>query len=272
VRLDHEVDSVDIADVGDIELARTSRVDLTSAGPVAGENIIWSWHQRFGPNIIRVDTAGSEEGYSAYLTSGGASDPIAVAGASKRSFGAVFWNYLVLGYTHILPKGLDHILFVVGLFLLSTRLRPLLLQITSFTVAHTVTLALGVTGVVQLPAGIVEPLIAASIVYVCVENILTDKLQRWRTAVVFGFGLLHGLGFAGVLAEIGISSASFVTALVAFNVGVELGQVTVIAGCFLLVGLWFHDQPWYRSRVTIPASAVIAVIGAYWFVERIVWS
>ena len=113
-------------------------------------------------------------------------------------------QYLWLGYTHILPKGLDHILFVLGLFLLSAQLKPLLLQVTSFTIAHSITLGLSMYGIVSLPSRIVEPLIALSIAYVAIENLVTRELKPWRIALVFMFGLLHGLGFAGVLRELGL--------------------------------------------------------------------
>ena len=267
-RLTIDVTSLTIPEVGDIDLARSSKIDLSASLPAGTRNIVWSWDENFGANIIRVGEKGSDDEYSVYLTKGKATDPIPVTGNITQSAVSVFWNYLVIGFTHILPKGLDHILFVVGLFLLSTRMRPLVFQVTSFTVAHTITLALATTGVVDLPPSIVEPLIALSIVYVCVENIFTDKLQRWRPVVVFGFGLLHGLGFAGVLSEVGISPAYFVTALVSFNLGVELGQITVIVACFLLVGFWFRDKPWYRSVITIPISIVVATIGGYWFLQR----
>ncbi|MEZ5476855.1 MAG: HupE/UreJ family protein [Thiolinea sp.] len=174
-----------------------------------------------------------------------------------------------IGFQHILPKGLDHILFVVGLFLLSTSLSVLLWQITSFTLAHSVTLALGMLGWVQVSAAIVEPLIAASIVYVCLENVFSDHLSRWRPLVIFCFGLLHGLGFASVLHEIGLQSDDFALGLIAFNVGVELGQLSIILLCFLAVGWWFGHRSWYRSVITIPASLVIAGIGTYWFLERV---
>ena len=167
-----------------------------------------------------------------------------------------------------MPKGLDHILFIIGLFLLSPRLKPLLWQVTTFTLAHSLTLALSMLGVLKLPSSIVEPLIARSIVYVAVENMMTDRLQRWRPAVIFAFGLLHGLGFAGVLSEIGLSTADFAAGLIAFNVGVELGQLAVVAACFLTVGL-FRGAPFYRAAITVPASLVIAVVGAYWFIERV---
>ena len=140
---------------------------------------------------------------------------------------------------------------------------------TSFTLAHTITLALSIYGVLSLAPTIVEPLIALSIVYVGVENILTRELKPWRVVVVFLFGLLHGLGFAGVLTEIGLPRSEFLPALIAFNVGVELGQLAVIGIAFLAVGLWYRNRPWYRQRVTIPGSVLISLVGLYWFMERI---
>ena len=177
-------------------------------------------------------------------------------------------QYLALGYVHILPKGLDHILFVLGLFLLQARLRPVLVQVTTFTLAHSMTLALSLYGVVSLPSRVVEPLIALSIVYVAVENLRTRTLTPWRIALVFLFGLLHGLGFAGVLTELQLPRGDFAVALAGFNLGVEAGQLTVIAAAALLVG-WWRPRTWYHTRVVVPASLVIAVVGAYWTVTRL---
>ena len=115
---------------------------------------------------------------------------------------------------------------------------------------------------------IVEPLIAASIVYVAVENIFAKGLNPWRPFVIFGFGLLHGLGFASVLGEFGLPDGQFIPALIAFNIGVELGQLTVIALAFLAVG-WFARKSWYRAGIAIPASCIIAAVGAYWCIERV---
>ncbi len=181
------------------------------------------------------------------------------------------WAYFRLGFEHILPKGLDHILFVLGLFLLNQSWRALLLQVTAFTVAHSVTLALSMYHVVSLPAQVVEPLIALSIAYVAIENICTSTLKPWRPVVVFIFGLLHGLGFAGVLRELGVPSDDALLALVTFNVGVEFGQLAVIGLAFLVVG-WFRNRSWYRQVVVIPASCVIAFVGVYWTAERILQS
>jgi hypothetical protein len=182
---------------------------------------------------------------------------------------AIAQQYLWLGYTHILPKGLDHILFVLGLFLLSPRWKTMLLQVTAFTIAHSITLALSIYGVIALPSRVVEPLIALSIVYVAVENLFTRELKPWRLALVFTFGLLHGLGFAGVLQDLGLPRQEFLTALVTFNLGVEAGQLSVIAAALLVV-LPFMKRGWYHRRVVIPASILIAAIGLYWTLVRVV--
>lgn len=262
------ISSINIPEVGDVELSRMS--SLIVSGPLTSEakTFNFAWAETFGPVVLRTETDVEEEGYAAFLAGGEVSEDIAIEGQEARGLWAVFVDYIGIGFEHILPLGLDHILFVVGLFLLSTRLRPLLIQITAFTLAHTVTLALGMLGIVTIPGSIVEPLIAASIVYVAIENILMKGMSPWRPFVVFAFGLLHGLGFAGVLTEFGIPNGQFLPALIGFNIGVELGQLTVIAICFLLVGFWFGKRDWYRSRVVIPGSIIVALIGAYWFIER----
>ena len=201
------------------------------------------------------------------LDAGETSPVYALGGGAQPEPQGVFARYTMLGFEHIFPKGLDHILFVLGLFLLSTRWKPLLWQITAFTVAHSVTLALSMFDVVSLPSRLVESLIALSIAYVAVENVLTSELKPWRTAVVFAFGLLHGMGFAGVLRELGLPRDQFVPALISFNVGVELGQLSVVALAFLLVGR-FRGHRLYRKAVVIPASLAIAAVGLYWAVER----
>lgn len=122
-------------------------------------------------------------------------------------------------------------------------------------------------GLIGAPATIVEPLIALSIIYVAVENLMRSELTPWRVGLVFAFGLLHGMGFAGVLTELGLPRAEFMTALVAFNVGVEAGQLVVVATAFALVG-WYRVHPSYRRRVAVPASLAIACVAVYWTIER----
>jgi hypothetical protein len=173
-----------------------------------------------------------------------------------------------LGFEHILPRGRDHILFILGLFLLSPKLKPLLWQVSAFTIAHSITLGLALYGIVRLPSNIVEPIIAGSIAFVAVENLLTPKLKPWRPVVVFAFGLIHGMGFAGVLLDMSLPRRDFATALVSFNVGVELGQIAVVMLALLAVG-WFRKRTWYRQAIVMPASAVIAATGIVWMIRRL---
>jgi hypothetical protein len=177
--------------------------------------------------------------------------------------------YLKLGYKHILPLGLDHILFVLSLFLLSPKLKPVLWQSLTFTVAHSVTLGLAMYKVINVPANIVEPLIALSIMFVALENVFSQKLKPSRLIVVFIFGLVHGMGFASALSNLGLPANSYFSSLVMFNVGVELGQLTVILAAFFLFGKWFGKKPWYHRYIVTPLSLVIAAIALYWVIERI---
>lgn len=176
--------------------------------------------------------------------------------------------YLGLGFRHIIPLGLDHILFVVCLYLLNPNLKSVTLQATAFTIAHSITLGLAMYGWISPPSSIVEPLIALSIFYVAIENILTEKLKPTRLFVVFLFGLLHGMGFASVLTDLGLPQNEYITGLVCFNVGVELGQISVILMCWALFGAWFGKKKWYKARVVIPLSVLIAVVAFYWTIER----
>ena len=176
--------------------------------------------------------------------------------------------YLKLGFEHILPLGMDHILFILCLCLLNPTLKPLLIQATTFTVAHSITLGLAMYGFITPPSNIVEPIIALSIMFVALENIITDKLKTTRLLIVFAFGLIHGMGFASVLTELGLPQEQFFNGLIAFNVGVELGQVAVILSFWALIGAWFGKNIAYRRYIVIPASLVIAVVSLYWVIEK----
>lgn len=255
-----------VADAPDPELPRLSTLRIGAPLPPGAEALELGWAARFGALVIRQ--FGVEEPYDGFLPGGTISDPIPLAGGGQVGPWQAFAQYIPVGFDHILPKGLDHILFVLGLFFLAARLGPLLWQVSAFTLAHTVTLAAGALGWIVVPGAIVEPIIAASIVYVAVENVLAKGMTPWRPVVVFGFGLLHGLGFASVLEEFGIPEENFIPALLGFNVGVELGQLTVIAIAFLAVGLWFRNRDWYRAVIAVPASLAIAAVGAWWVVER----
>jgi len=195
-----------------------------------------------------------------------------VEGLAKLSKTEVAGIYLQLGFTHILPLGLDHILFVLSLFLLNPKLKPILWQATAFTVAHTITLGLAMYKVIKPPTNIVEPVIALSIMYVALENIFSTKLKASRIGIVFLFGLIHGMGFASALTELGLPQNAYFSSLIMFNLGVELGQISVILVAYFLIGKIFGNKPYYRKRVVIPLSILIAAIAAYWTVERIFFS
>lgn len=261
-----ELRKVSVPGIGNLDLPRLSEIRITAVLPADARNIDIGWDREFGALVLRQ--VGVESPYEAYLPAGTSSGPFLVVGGGELGTWETFARYIAVGFEHIVPKGLDHILFVLALFFLSPALRTLLWQVSAFTLAHTVTLAAGVTGLVSVPGEIVEPIIAASIVFVAVENTLSSGLSRWRPIIVFVFGLLHGLGFASVLQEFGLPADRLISALVGFNVGVELGQLAVIACAFALVGLWFRSNTWYRPVISIPSSLLIALVGAYWFFER----
>lgn len=263
-----ELTSLTIPPVGNLSESRDSEVRLVTIKPVT-QNWSLAWDKRLGAAAFRFSTADAQDISTAYLESGASTDSVDMSNLISKPAFSVFIDYIWVGFEHIIPLGWDHILFVVGLFLFSIKLRSLIWQVSAFTLAHTITLALGMLEVITLPAYIVEPLIAATIVYVAVENILFKKMTWWRPLLVFCFGLLHGLGFATVLTEFGLSSQSFVAGLIGFNIGVELGQLAVILICFSLFGYWFRYKSWYRSIIVVNGSAAIGLIGAYWFVERV---
>jgi hydrogenase/urease accessory protein HupE len=269
------IDSVFIPEPGYTKVPRISVIILSGKIDRSIKNLQWYYPARFGDNAVRVrqvDTTNEKWHWSEWqwLRKDKPSQLFSLQELfTKRPVTEVIISYMVVGFEHIVPKGLDHILFILGIFLLSIRMKPLLWQVTMFTVAHTITLGLSMNGVINLPSNIVEPLIALSIAYVGVENIIARQLHKSRLFLVFCFGLLHGLGFAGVLADFGMPDEDFVTALISFNIGVEFGQLAVISAAFLAVGLWFSNKQWYRKVIIVPSSAAITVIGLFWTFERI---
>jgi hypothetical protein len=264
--------SLDVGGAPDLSLPRYSRLIL-SANLESGENEVrLGWDQKLGALIVRqiaAEGVSQEKLYTGYLKPGQISDPIHRLGSNLISVSKTVLDYIDLGITHIFPKGLDHILFILGLFFFSHKFSRLAWQITLFTIAHTVTLALASLELISVPSSIIEPLIALSICYVAIENILQKRIAFLRLVVIFIFGLLHGLGFASVLNEIGLSQTGFIASLIGFNIGVEIGQLGVIVIAYFAVGFWFGHRDCYRPFVQIPASITIAVIGGWWFLERI---
>ena len=269
------INSVVVPEPGYTKVPRISVIELSGEILPNTRKLEWYYPARFGDNAVRVrqiDEANEQWHWSEWQWL--RNDQVSTAFSleevfARRSTIEVIGSYIAVGFEHIVPKGTDHLLFILGIFLLSVKLRPLLWQVTMFTLAHTITLGLSINGLISLPANIVEPLIALSIAYIGVENIYHKSLHKSRLVLVFVFGLLHGLGFAGVLSDFGMPDDDFAIALISFNVGVELAQLTVIALAFAAVGYWFRHKPWYRKRIIVPGSVIISMTGLLWTIQRI---
>jgi hypothetical protein len=174
-----------------------------------------------------------------------------------------------MGITHIIPNGFDHILFVTSLCLLSNKIKTILWQASAFTVAHSITLALSMKNIIVAPGQLVEPMISLSIVFVAVENILLNELKPWRVLIVFFFGLVHGMGFASALSEVGLPRNNFFTSIIAFNLGVEIGQIAIILFVFGLLVTPFGKKVNFKKQFVYPLSILIALIASYWTIERV---
>jgi len=258
-----------------------TRAQLSGTLPAAADTITFTASRAFPPvHLTVLDTrdARAEPLVVAreMLERGATSTPLrlapgADAGAMPPALATVLAHYLRLGFEHILPRGFDHVLFVLGLFFFAAGWRPLLLQVSAFTLAHTLILALASLGVLRLSPAVVEPLIALSIAWVAIDDLLPARQRQlqWRAVVVFAFGLLHGLGFAGVLTTLGLPRHALLPALLAFNAGVELGQLSVLASAFFLLGVW-RKKRWYRRVIARPAAGVIAAAGLGWLIQRLV--
>ena len=281
------ISKVDIPEPGYTKLPRISLIVLTGEVDTTAQAVQWYYPLAFGDNAVKlrqVDEVAQKYHWSEvqWLRKDQPSEAFSLTEiVARKPIVDTIKNYIVWGFEHIFPKGIDHILFILGLFLFSYALKPLLWQITMFTIAHTITLGLAMNGIISLPAYIVEPLIALSIVYVGVENIVANlfskPLKNSRLLLVFVFGLLHGLGFASMLGDFGMPEDAFVTALISFNIGVELGQLTIILVAFLILGLvWLglglmekqtgkaiNKKAWYQKIIAIPASVIIALIAFY---------
>jgi len=208
-------------------------------------------------------------------TAGTALAPILDDSGKQRGVASTVGLYVFIGATHILPGGLDHILFVLALLLASVRTRALLIQVSAFTVAHTFTLALAASGVFSPPTTIVEPLIALTIAFVAVENLVFRDITKWRPAIVFIFGLVHGMGFAGFFGELGLPPGQFWSALIGFNLGVEIGQLGIIAAGAIVALLLrralgdIDGTRRYRRFVVLPGSLFIGLFGLWWAAQAL---
>ena len=235
---------------------------------IKDESFTIQFEKELGPVVIRHFEDLSKESvlFTTYLQPAERSSLISQQTRSSALSTTI--EYLVLGIEHIVPKGLDHILFIIGIFFYAIKFKPLLLQVTMFTVAHSITLILASFNLIFIPATIVEPLIALSISYVAIENIFQRRSTLLRYLIIFIFGLIHGLGFAFVLGDIGLNTSQLVLSLISFNIGVEIAQIAII----ILASIIFiipSRQSWYRAFLQIPISIIISMIGLYWFIERV---
>jgi len=266
----------------DLSLPRSSKVSIYSSLPDNNSPIEFGWDAKLGPLVLRQQdvTANPDDLYTAYLAPGSISAPIPRQGPAVQSTQAIITDYIKNGFIHIVPKGFDHILFVLGLFFYAARWQPLLGQVTLFTLAHSLTLFLATNGYIVVSPTVIEPMIAASIIYIAYENIRRQRMNAIRILVIFVFGLLHGLGFASVLSDImvddsmpsagGFANGKFIVSLISFNIGVELGQLAVLAPAFLLFGVIANNALWYRKLIALPASYLIGAIGAWMLFTRVI--
>lgn len=240
---------------------------VVEARPGPGDLVVhWSGEEESELIILTED---SEDGEVVSVQPGASIRLLEVAATGKvaNTGQEAFSGWVWTGFRHVLPLGLDHMLFIIGLFLMVPKWKPLLQQSLMFTLAHSVTLALAVLGWVSVPSRPVEILIAFSIAFIGIENLLTKEVGRLRLALVLGFGLIHGLGFASVLAEKldGIPRDRLLPPLAGFNIGVELAQVAVLALSFLVL------QPLRKwpEAVRMTGSAIVSLAGLGWMIERI---
>lgn len=266
-------------EIDDQEIIRETKVIFTASVPDSmplssfdkQASITVTWPENLGGLLIRQHGDGSDSNYVEFLQMGGESLGFAIGEIYQPSILNIIQRYIHSGIIHIVPYGLDHILFVIGILAFSRSGHHLLLQISLFTVAHTLTLAAASLGWIYISPKIIEPLIALSIAYIGVENLMktSPHLTMIRGGIVFAFGLLHGLGFASVLADFGLPDAAFITALISFNIGVEIGQLIIVLPLFILFRFILIKSVQYRYVFQVPVSIIIALIGMYWAIERI---
>ena len=277
IKINNKLTNIDLVKVetqnlSNFEISRDSLIFLKIPLNQNSDYFTFKWLKNYGPIILREnnDLKLENDLFTEYLQSGTEADKIFFKENNFRSNLVSFMKFFVLGIQHIIPKGLDHILFIFGLFLFSSSINKLVKQITIFTIAHSVTLIFVSLSVIKINSNIVEPVIALSIVYVGVENIFKNYIKEYlRYIVILFFGLLHGLGFALVLSDIGYRSSKLYLNLISFNIGIEVAQISLILFLYLLIGIKFAKNQYYRIVFQLPSSIFIASIGLYWFFERI---
>ncbi len=262
----------EVEDIKNFEISRDTNIYFRVILDKNSEQFTFKWVKDYGPIILRENNNNKleDELVTEYLQSGIESSQFSFKENNFSKTFNSFAKFFVLGIQHIIPKGLDHILFIFGLFLFSSSLKKLISQITIFTIAHSITLIFVSLSLMRINPQIVEPIIALSIVYIGLENIFKKYIKEYlRYVVILFFGLLHGLGFALVLSDIGYKSSDLFVNLISFNFGIEVAQISIVLVLYLLIALNFAKNKNYRIYFQIPSSILISSIGLYWFFERI---
>ena len=272
-----QIAAVDIPPPGYTKVPRASVIYLEGHIPRDALALTWYYPLAFGDQAVRVRQVNEETNqwhWSAHqwIREDRPTDPFSLTEIfGQPSQIKVMNTYVEAGFFHIVPRGWDHMLFIMGIFLMTLKLKPLIWQATMFTLAHSITLTAGVFEWIRLPVAIVEPLIALSIAYVAIENLFLKRMSRLRLPVVFAFGLLHGLGFASMLTDFGLPEGAYIQALLWFNVGVEFGQLAVLFAGYFVLSIWFSRESTFRRWVTLPGSVIIGWIGVSWCYDRILY-
>ncbi len=277
IKIDNEskqinLTKIKVENIKNFEISRDTNVYFRVLLDNNSEQFTFKWIKNYGPIILRENNNNKSENelVTEYLQSGIISNQISFKENNFSNILNSFSKFFVLGVQHIIPKGLDHILFIFGLFLFSTSLKKLITQITIFTIAHSITLIFVSLSLMKINPQIVEPIIALSIFYVGLENIFKNYIKEYlRYVIILFFGLLHGLGFALVLSDIGYRSSDLFINLISFNIGIEVAQISIVLILYLLITINFAKNKNYRIFFQIPSSMLISTIGLYWFLERI---
>jgi len=235
------------------------------------KTLIWRYNEKYGDNAFRYRAYKKNE-YTwsqwSWLRGNNSSEKIVLKHRVDKSKFDIFIHFIKLGFLHVIPLGFDHILFIVGMALSSVTLRQLLILVTSFTLAHSITLGLSTLDIINISSSIIEPLIAFSIAYIAIENLIMKQSIKRKTIVVFSFGLLHGLGFASMLKTFDMVKSNFLATLAGFNIGVEIAQISIILGVLFTIFLVKKYSSFYKLYINT-ISISIAITALYWTMQRL---
>ena len=261
---------IDVLEEKNIEKVRFTKVYLKTEIKFIETPITFSAKKIFGPlifkNFSNIDK-NTDKPQSQWLKPGDQTSNLGILQVKNNTtnFSILgIWN----GILQIILYGFDHILFILGLFFFSHKLKPLLIQVTTFTIAHSITLIFGGLGYITISPHIIEVIIAASIIWIGFENLFRKKMKVSRIGVIFTFGLIHGLGFASMFKLKELEGTDFYLNLLSFNIGIELGQLITLLPLIILIPL-FNRLSWYRILIAMPASIIIALFGVEMFIDRI---